>query len=248
LDHTITINCDEADFPKFEGEFVAFLRSYRSLNPEQDIKQTDGERPVMLIRQDGNEHAVELKKTESPEISQTGTFKPLGFAIAKSVPTYRLSTVHASWTGSQRYALQETKDPNEQFFIVVISARSDCFIPSETQYLALKKEREAMKESIVSHERIRIYDPKRFQLILPNGQKLQGEMISEWASGSLCNGFSLNNRKEFSKTVPLSDEIETIAVAWTLGINSCNLPVKVSIDDMMPITVPDQKFNAPQGR
>lgn len=34
LDHSITINCDVAGFPKFEDEFVAFLRSYRSLSPE----------------------------------------------------------------------------------------------------------------------------------------------------------------------------------------------------------------------
>jgi hypothetical protein len=34
LDHTITINCDDADFPKFEDKFIAFLRSYRSLEPK----------------------------------------------------------------------------------------------------------------------------------------------------------------------------------------------------------------------
>jgi len=43
LDHAITVNCDEGDFPKFEDKFVAFLRSYRSLESEQDIKQADGE-------------------------------------------------------------------------------------------------------------------------------------------------------------------------------------------------------------
>jgi hypothetical protein len=260
LDHAITINCDDADFPKFEDKFVAFLRSYRSLKSEQDVKQADGERPVESFRQDDKKQAIELKKTESPQISQTGIFKPIGFAVAESIPTYRLLT------GSQRYALQKPTDPNERFFIVVISAQSDWFIPSEIQYQALKKEEDAMKKSIVSLERIRIYDPKRFQLILSNGQKLQGEMISDWATsgsfgstssefslntgsfGSTSSGFSLNTRKEFTKTVPPSGEIETIAVAWTLDINSCNLPVKVSIDDMVPITVPDQKFIAPQGR
>lgn len=31
LDHSITINCDIADFPKFQDEFLAFLRSYHSI-------------------------------------------------------------------------------------------------------------------------------------------------------------------------------------------------------------------------
>jgi predicted Zn finger-like uncharacterized protein len=245
LDHTITINCDDTDFPKFEDKFVAFLCSYRSLKSEQDVKQADGERPVVSFRQDDKKQSIELKKTESPQIRQTGIFAPIGFAVAESVPTYLLLT------SSQRYALQKPTDPYERFFIVVICAQSDLFIPSEIQYQALKKEEEAMKKSIVSRERIRIYDPKRFQLILSNGQKLQGEMISDWASdsfGSTSSGFGLDIRMEFTKAAPPSDEIETIAVAWTLGINSCNLPVKVSIDDMVPITVPDQKFNAPRGR
>lgn len=34
LDHTITINCDAADFSKFQVEFLSFLRSYRSLQPK----------------------------------------------------------------------------------------------------------------------------------------------------------------------------------------------------------------------
>jgi len=34
LDHAITINCDVADFPKFQESFLSFLRSYRSLKPE----------------------------------------------------------------------------------------------------------------------------------------------------------------------------------------------------------------------
>jgi ankyrin repeat protein len=246
LDHAITMSCSPADFPKHQKEFTDFLRSYRSLKSERDVKQADGERPVVSLRQDDKKHAIELKKTESPKISQTDIFKPIGFAVAESVPTYLLTLV-----GNQRYAIQKPTDPNERVFIVVISAQSDLFIPSEIQYQVLKKEKEAKKKSIVSLERIRIYDPKRFQLILSNGQKLQGEMISDWASdsfGSTSSGFSLDKRKEFTKTAPPSDEIETIAVAWTLGINSCNLPVKVSIDDMVPITVPDQKFIAPRGR
>jgi hypothetical protein len=65
LDHSININCDEADFPKFEDKFVAFLRSYRSLKSEQGVKQADGEPLVEPLQQDDKKQAVELKKTES---------------------------------------------------------------------------------------------------------------------------------------------------------------------------------------
>jgi ankyrin repeat protein len=38
MDHAITMSCSPADFPKHQKEFTDFLRSYRSLKSEQDVK------------------------------------------------------------------------------------------------------------------------------------------------------------------------------------------------------------------
>jgi hypothetical protein len=233
-------------------DHAAFLEAARAGSHARNDtpKAIDAYKEYLAARPDG-QHASEARD----RIDELTAIKPLGFFVAKEVP----GPASFSWNGSsleQHHPPLRLKDKQRRFLVVVISVRSDQFVPSEAQYRQFKTqdgERDRpKKEPYPPRDHVRFHDPRRFSVILGDGRAYQGEVFGEYSPGLLgssTEGFiEGTQRRVYYQLPPHADKRETIAIGVVLAAQDCEAPFRVVLDDRPPLDVPAKQMAIPRAR
>ncbi|MBN1551157.1 ankyrin repeat domain-containing protein [bacterium] len=125
------------------------------------------------------------------------------------------------------------KEDGYQFMIVVLSLPTARMMPTEAEYAQIKHNRDN-PDKLSPIDWIKIYDPDRFSLILPNGYSTKGSLISMWSKylnwGEGYTLEALNGPVDLKAT-------EEIAVAFIVPENETLFPCKIQLDRDEPVNV-----------
>ena len=169
--------------------------------------------------------------------------KPIGFYVARSLQG-GLGTTGGSI---------KPKEANKSFLVIVVSAASRHFMPSEAEYLAIKEARkdDSKRKPPPSRECVRVFDPDSFMVVLADGRGYRADLLANWEhlrSSSGFGGFCPGSCTTTSTSpIPLGTA-EELAVAWVLNAKDCRMPLKVQFGRWHAVQVPNKRLEPPPVR
>jgi hypothetical protein len=162
--------------------------------------------------------------------------QPVGYWIASELPSWGSS--FALGGGTIR-----PKD-GRKCVIVVMEVDAEELMPSEAKVLALAKEAEEKpsdNELPYTRDRIRIYDPKQFVLLLADGSGYPGDAVATpgpGIGGGEFDGFANGSILTHSADPVEPGSVDRFAVAWALRPGDCAPPFRVKWGERPAVAVP----------
>jgi hypothetical protein len=141
-----------------------------------------------------------------------------------------------------------------KMLVIVLSAPSRLFVPTEAEILAMRKREEAEAqakrstqhsggslEMVPSVSNTLQINANRFMVTLSDGRGDRGDTLTTWDFMPVwCPGF----RQTSTAPIP-EDAVIKLGVAWVLDAADCAPPFQISIDKGAPIPVPNKQLSPP---
>jgi WD40 repeat protein len=129
------------------------------------------------------------------------------------------------------------------FVVVVLSVPRGHLVPSGTEYETMRKEAEQdpKADPVAPRERLGVYSPERFRLVLADGRSGRGRLLGNWpCADGFCGGFTRTSSDPVA-----TDERVALAIAWPVPAAAAKGPFRVRLDKAEPVAVPDLRIKAP---
>lgn len=126
---------------------------------------------------------------------------------------------------------------------IAVSLPARCFFPTDDQYKKMLQEAEENSRPR-SPRHVKVYDPKRFSLILADGKKLPpvGFYFKSKPQSMLVQGCM----SHYSGESPFApDEEERLAVCFELSRDHLKKPMQIQMDQRPPVPVPNKEVEIP---